>query len=81
MSAPEVYEASAEKRYATAPAISCGSPARRIGMFGARSSGAFGRPAAAWISVCVVPGETVLTRTPTGPNSFDAPVVSAFSAA
>ena len=42
---------------------------------------AFGRPAAAWISVRVVPGETVFTRTPTGPNSFEAPVVSALSAA
>jgi hypothetical protein len=52
-----------------------------MGMPGARSSGAFGRPAAAWISVRVVPGDTVFTRTPTGPNSFEVPVVSALSAA
>jgi len=57
-----------------------GSPLR-IGSLDARSCGALGRPAAAWISVNVVPGDTVLTRMPSVANSFAAPTVSRFSAA
>ena len=76
MFAPATYDAASEQSQQTVLAISSGVPMRPRGIW--LKSKVFA--VSATMSVSVIPGETVLMRTPTAPSGLTSPIVIEFKA-
>mmetsp|Transcript_12119 Transcript_12119/g.37314 ORF Transcript_12119/g.37314 Transcript_12119/m.37314 type:complete len:216 (-) Transcript_12119:926-1573(-) len=81
MLAPDVQDASGDRRYDTAPAISSGLPRRPSGMSASDFARFSGSPVmAATMSVSVTPGETALMRMPLAARGLMRPCCMLLSA-